>query len=189
MLSMSELKMGVTVTLNNQPYEIIKADHHKMGRGGAVLKLKLRNLIDNSVLEKTIQGNETLQPADLDHKDVQFLYSDATSFSFMDQESYETIALDTDQIGEKAQYLKEGLTVEAMYYNGKPVTIELPIKLPLKVIQAPPGIKGDTAQGGTKQITLETGLVVNAPLFIKEGETVVIDTRDGSYVERANSSF
>lgn len=185
MLGMSELKMGTTVTHNNQPFEIIKAEHHKMGRGGAVLKLKLRNLIDGSVLEKTIQGNDSLDRADLEHKDVQFLYGDANSYSFMDQESYETVTLDKNQIGEKAQYLKEGLEVEAMYFNGKPVTIDLPIKLKMKVISAPPSIKGDTAQGGTKQVTLETGLVVNAPLFIKEGEVVVVDTRDGSYVERA----
>jgi len=184
MLSMSEMKIGVTVTHNNAPYEIIKADHHKMGRGGAVLKLKMRKLIDGSVLEKTIQGNDSLELADLEHKDVQYLYGDDNGYSFMDQESYETITLDKNKIGEKGQYLKEGLEVEAMYFNGKPVSIELPIKLPMKVTQAPPSIKGDTAQGGTKQITLETGLTVNAPLFIKEGETVIVDTRTGSYVER-----
>src|ERR1043165_3979715 len=109
MLSMNELKMGVAVSINNQPFEIIKAEHHKMGRGGAVLKLKLRNLIDGSVLEKTVQGNDTFEPADLEHKKVQFFYSDEHNFSFMDQESYETITLKNSQIGEKKDFLKEGI--------------------------------------------------------------------------------
>jgi elongation factor P len=185
MLSMNELKMGISVSINKQPYEIIKAEHHKMGRGGAVLKLKLRNLIDASVLEKTVQGNETMEAADLDLRKVQYLYNDGKSYSFMEQDTYETITLDANQIGEKKDYLKESLELEAMYYNGNPVAIELPIKMKFRVIESPPGIKGDTAQGGSKQIKIETGLTVNAPLFIKEGEEIVVDTRDGSYVERA----
>lgn len=182
---MNELKMGISVSINKQPYEIIKAEHHKMGRGGAVLKLKLRNLIDASVLEKTVQGNETMEAADLDLRKVQYLYNDGKSYSFMEQDTYETITLDANQIGEKKDYLKESLELEAMYYNGNPVAIELPIKMKFRVIESPPGIKGDTAQGGSKQIKIETGLTVNAPLFIKEGEEIVVDTRDGSYVERA----
>lgn len=185
MLSMNELKMGVEVSINGQPYEIIKAEHHKMGRGGAVLKLKLRNMIDASVLEKTVQGNDALEKADLDLRKVQFLYGDGKSFSFMEQDTYETITLDANKIGDKKDYLKEGLELEAMYYNGAPVAIELPIKMKFRVIESPPGIKGDTAQGGSKQVKIETGLTVNAPLFIKEGEEIVVDTRDGSYVERA----
>lgn len=185
MLSMNELKMGVEVSINGQPYEIIKAEHHKMGRGGAVLKLKMRNMINGSMLEKTVQGNETMEKADLDLRKVQYLYNDGKSYSFMEQDTYETITLDAPQVGDKKDYLKEGLELEAMYYNGAPVAIELPIKMKFRVIESPPGIKGDTAQGGSKQIKIETGLAVNAPLFIKEGEEIIVDTRDGSYVERA----
>lgn len=184
MLSMNELKIGVNVTINGAPYTILKSDHHKMGRGGAVLKLKLRNLLNGAVLERTVQGNESMEEADLEKKTVQFLYEQDGVFSFMDQESYETITLDEKAIGDKKNYLKEGLETDALYYNGSAVSIELPIKMKFRVVESPPGIKGDTAQGGSKQIKIETGLTVTAPLFIKEGEEIVIDTRDGSYVER-----
>lgn len=185
MLSMSEINVGTKVTISDQPFEVIKAAHSKQARGGAVLKLKLRNIIDGSILEKTIQGSESLEPADLGHKKVQFLYDQGGELAFMDQETYETISFRPEQIGEKKQYLKEGLEVEAMYFNNSPVSIDLPIKMEFEVVEAPPGIKGDTAQGGTKQVKIETGLMVTAPLFIKEGEKIVVDTRDGSYVERA----
>ncbi len=185
MLSISEIKLGKLIQVAGEPYAVIKADHHKMGRGGAVLKVKLRNLISGNVLEKTFQGNEKAEEAAVEKKKVNFMYQDEKNAHFMDNESFEQFSLPTEQLGEKKKFMKDGIDIDALYFEGRPVAIDLPIKLELKVVSAPPGVKGNSAGNVTKVVTLETGAEVNAPMFINEGDLIRINTDTGEYVERA----
>ncbi|MFH1745045.1 MAG: elongation factor P [bacterium] len=185
MLSLSEIKTGRVVLVNKEPYLIIKTDHHKMGRGGAVLKVKLKNLINGKVLERTFQGSEKAEEADTKEKKANFMYKDEENAHFMDNESFEQFFVPLEQIGDKQKFLKEGTDVDVLYFEGNPVAINLPIKIDLKVVSAPPGVKGNTAGNVTKQIELETGAIINAPLFINEGDTIKINTDTEEYVERA----
>jgi len=185
MLSMSEIKVGKVLQVNNEPFVVTKTDHHKMGRGGAVLKVKLRNLVSGAVLEKTYQGSEKAEEANTEKKKANFLYADDANANFMDNESYEQFTLSLDSIGEKRQYLKEGADVEVLYFDNNPVAINLPIKMEFKVVSAPPAVKGNSAGNVTKAVELETGATINAPLFINEGDTIRINTDTGEYVERA----
>jgi elongation factor P len=185
MLSISEIKLGKVIKVNDQPYVITKADHHKMARGGAVLKTKLKNLIDSSVLEKTFQGNDKAEEADVEKKKVNYMYSDENKAYFMDNESYDQFELSLDVIGDKTKFMKDGTDVDVLYFQDKPVAVELPIKMDFAVTEAPPGVKGDSASNVTKQITIETGAKLNAPLFINEGDRIRVNTDTGEYVERA----
>lgn len=184
MLSLSEIKTGKVIQVNNQPYIIVKTDHHKMGRGGAVLKTKLKNLINGSVLDRTFQGNDKAEEANTETKKANYLYKDADSANFMDNESFEQFALALDQIGDQILFLKDGTDVDVLYFDNKPVAIKLPIKIALKVVSAPPGVKGNSAGNVLKQVELETGAIVNAPLFINDGETIIVNTETGEYVGR-----
>lgn len=185
MLSLSEIKPGKVIKLNEQPYVITKADHHKVARGGAVLKTKLRNLIDESVLDKTFQGNDKAEEADVEKKKVNYMYSDEDNAYFMDNETYDQFSLSLDSIGEKKKFMKDGTDVDMLYFQDKPVAVELPIKMDFQVTEAPPGIKGDSASNVTKQVTVETGAKLNVPLFINEGDVIRVNTETGEYVERA----
>jgi len=185
MLSMNEIKLGKVLSINNEPFVVIKTDHHKMGRGGAVLKVKMKNLVNGNVLERTFQGNDKAEEAQTQTKKANYLYSDASGANFMDNESYEQFTLPTEEIGEKIQYLKEGIDVDVLYFNDRPVSISLPIKMTFKVISAPPAIKGNSVGSVTKVAELETGAKINVPVFIEEGETIIINTDTGEYVERA----
>jgi elongation factor P len=185
MLSISEIKIGRLVQINGEPFVVVKADHHKMGRGGAVLKTKLKNLINGNVLEKTFQGNDKAEEATTEVKKANFMYRDDSQAFFMDNGSYEQFEIALDQIGEKQKYLKEGTDVDVLYFADKPVSIQLPIKMQFKVVSAPPGVRGNTAGSVTKQVEIETGELINAPLFINEGDVIKINTDTGEYVERA----
>ncbi len=185
MLSLNEIKIGTLVQINNEPYIVLKAQHHKMGRGGAVLKLKLKNLITGNVLDKTLQGNEKMAEAETEKKKVNFLYTDEENAYFMDNETFDQFSLNLDQIGDKKNFLKEGTDVTMLYFNSKPVAVELPIKIKLKVTSAPPGVRGNSAGNVTKKVMLETGAEINAPLFVNAGDTIVVNTETGEYVERA----
>ncbi len=185
MLSISEIKIGKIILTNDEPYIVVKADHHKMGRGGAVLKTKLKNLITGNVLEKTFQGNDKAKEADISRKKANYLYKDNQDAFLMDNENYEQFSINLEQIGDKQKFLKDGIDVDVLYFNGQPMTIDLPIKMQFKVISAPPGIKGNSAGNVTKQIELETGATINAPLFINEGDSIKVNTDTGEYVERA----
>ncbi|MBL7058549.1 elongation factor P [Patescibacteria group bacterium] len=184
MYSISEIKIGKIVKINNEPYIVIKNEHHKMGRGGAILKTKLKNLINGSVLDKTFQGNDKAEPADTEKKDASFLYKDDDSAHFMDNTSYEQFSLPLTTIGDVHKFLIEGLTVQVLYYNDTAVTVELPIKVELKVTSAPPGVKGNTAGNTYKTVELETGAEIQAPLFVNSGDKIRINTETGEYVER-----
>lgn len=185
MLSLNEIKLGKVIQINNEPFVIIRADHHKMGKGGAVLKVKARNLISGNMLEKTFQGNDKAEEADVEKRKANYLYKDETNANFMDNENYEQFELSLDQIGDKIQFLIENTEVDVLYFQGKPVSVDLPIKMTLKVISAPPGVKGNSVGNVTKVVRLETGAEINAPLFINEGDMIKINTDSGEYVERA----
>lgn len=185
MLSLNEIKIGKVIEVNNEPYVILKTDHHKMGRGGAVLKTKLKNLITGNILDKTFQGNDKAEEAVTEKKKANFMYKDDASAYFMDNESYEQFSLDLDQIGEKIKYLKDGTDVDVLYFDNKPVAVDIPIKVELKVVSAPPGVKGNSAGNVTKQVELETGATISAPMFINTGDVIRINTDTGEYVERA----
>jgi len=185
MLNLNEIKIGKVVEISNEPYLVIKTDHHKMGRGGAVLKTKLRNLISGNVLEKTFQGNDKAIEAQTEKKKANYLYKDETQVYLMDNENYEQFSLPLEQIGEQARFLKDGTDVNTLYFANKPVAITLPVKVELKIVSAPPGVKGNSAGNVNKQVELETGASINVPMFINEGDVIRINTETGEYVERA----
>lgn len=185
MLNFNEIKTGRVIKIGNDPYIIIKADHHKMGRGGAVLKIKCRNLINGNVLEQTFQGTEKAEEAATETKKANFLYKDKNEAYFMDNSSYEQFGLPLMELGDSIKFLKEGVDVDVLYFENKPVSVSLPIKMDFKVVSAPPGVKGNSAGNVNKQVEIETGALINAPMFVEEGDTIRINTDTGEYVERA----
>jgi elongation factor P len=185
MLSLNEIKVGKVLLVAGEPYLVTRTDHHKMGRGGAVLKTKLRNLITGNLLDKTFQGNDKGEEANTERKKANFMYKDDREAHFMDNENYEQFSISLDQIGEKQKFLKEGIDVDTLYFDNKPVSIVLPIKLKLMVTFAPPGVKGNSAGNVTKTIELETGASINAPMFINQGDEIIVNTDSEEYVERA----
>lgn len=184
-MDLSDLKLNVVITYQNEPYLIVSSQHQKMGRGGAVVKTKLKNIITGATLEKTFAGGDKFSEADILKSKASFLYHEQANYYFMDTVTYEQFSLNGGFLGEKTDYLKEGLEVTVLNYNNQPVTIELPIKNVYKVISTPPGIKGDTAGSASKIATIETGKEIKVPLFIKEGDQIRINTETGEYVERA----
>lgn len=181
----SEFKRGLAIMYNGQPYSIVWFQHHKPGKGGAVVRTKLKNILTGQVVEYTFRAGEKVDTPDLEYRVMQYLYKDDdNNFHFMDQQTYDQLFMTEDTLGEDYYYLQENLNVRVGFYNGRPFGVELPASVELKVIRSDPGIKGDTATGATKPATMETGLVVQVPLFIEEGENLKIDTRDGSYIER-----
>jgi len=186
MLNFNEIKTGRVIKVNGEPFIIIKTDHHKMGRGGAVLKIKCRNLINGNVLEQTYQGAEKAEEAETETKKANFMYKDKDEAYFMDNTNYEQFNLPLEEIGEPAQFLKEGVDVDVLYFESKPVSISLPIKMDFKVVSAPPGVKGNSAGNVNKQVEIETGAQISVPMFINEGDMIRINTDTGEYVERAN---
>jgi len=184
MLSISEIKLGKVLHVNNEPFLAIKTEHHKMGRGGAVLKVKLKNLINGAMLERTFQGNDKVEEADVERGKANFMYADEENANFMDNTSFEQFWLPLEQIGDKTRFMKEGIDVDVLYFQGRPVSIDLPIKMDFKVISAPPGVKGNSVGSVTKQVEIETGAMINAPMFINEGDMIRINTDSGEYAER-----
>ncbi len=186
MLNFNEIKLGRVIKLNGEPFIIIKTDHHKMGRGGAVLKIKCRNLINGNILERTYQGAEKSEEAETETKKANFMYKDKDEAYFMDNTSFEQFNLPAEDIGDSAKFLKDGIDVDVLYFEGKPVSVSLPIKMDFKVVSAPPSVKGNSAGNVNKLVEIETGAQISAPLFINEGDIIRINTETGEYVERAN---
>lgn len=185
MLTINDLKIGSVITLDNEPFAVQSSQHVQMGRGGAILRTKLKNLVSRNVLEKTFKAGDKIEEAELVRTRANFLYREEKIFHFMDNESFEQFSLSQEQIGEISHYVKEGSEVEVLNFQNKPVSINLPPKVDLKVTSAPPGTRGNTAQGSvTKPVILETGFQVQVPLFVKAGDTVKINTQTGEYVER-----
>lgn len=184
-MNLTDLKKGVLVLYNGQPHEILWSQFVRMQQRKPVMQTKMRNLITGRTVEYSFKSGERAEEAAVSKQAAQYLYADGSGAHFMNNESFETVDLPKDISEDKIGYLKEGETVTLRYFDGAPISIELPVKVELKVVATPPGIKGDTSAGGNKPATLETGLTVNVPLFIKEGDTVRINTESGEYVERA----
>jgi elongation factor P len=186
MYGLSDLKVGMLIELDGAPHLVVKAQHAKLGRGGAILRTTLKNLITKSQFDKTFKGDEKFLPADLIRRKAQVLFKQNDAFTFMDLSTFEQFNLDESVLGDNRRFLKEGDSVDILYFNDQPLQVALPIKMNFKVIEAEPNVKGDSATTPSKNIVIETGYQLKAPIFVKVGDTITIDTRDGSYVERAN---
>lgn len=184
MLSINDLKVGTKINFEGAPYVVISSQHSKLGRGGGIQRTKLRNLISGTILEKTFAGAEKLEEAELETKKAQYLYHDEAGYNFMDSATFEQFSLTKNQLGQVANFLKEGGEVDIIYFDNQPININLPIKMTFEVTYTEPGFKGNTASTVNKPATIETGAQVNVPLFIKDGDKIVIDTRTGQYVSR-----
>ena len=187
MIDVNELRKGVTFVLDGTLYKVLDYHHQKPGRGNATIRIKARNLRTGGTLEKTFQSGDRVQDARLEFHMIQYLYTDGEFYHFMDTETFEQPALKADVIGEAAGFLKEGMEAKITMYENEPIDIELPTTVDLKVTRAENAVKGDTATGVTKRVTTETGAVVDVPYFVSEGDTIRVDTRDGSYVTRVTS--
>jgi len=185
MLNASELRKGVTIELDGKLYQVIEYQHVKMKRT-ALAKVKLRDIRDGHTIERSFQNTEKFVRARLDYRSVQYLYSDGDLYHFMDEENFEQTSLDSNQLGDAINYLKEGMSLQISSYKGELMGVEMPITIELEVTGSEPGFKGDTATGGTKPATLETGITIEVPLFINQGDIIKVDTRSGSYLERVN---
>ncbi|MBU0722048.1 elongation factor P [Patescibacteria group bacterium] len=184
MLSLSEIKIGTLIKIADKPYAVIRADHHKMGRGGAVLKTKLKNLFNGNIIEKTFQGNDKAEEIKTETNQATYLYKTETQAYFMNNENFEQFSLPIEQICDKLTFLKENMDVNILYFQGNPASLKLPVKISLKVTGSPPGVKGNSAGSVTKTVQLETGMQINAPMFINEGDIVIVNTDTGEYVSR-----
>ena len=185
MYSTSDFRKGLKIEFKGDPYVIVDFLHVKPGKGGAFVRTKIKNMITGRVLEETFRSGEKLGRPNVEEKNMQYLYLDSQGYCFMDNETYEQTFLDPEQVGDNKGFLKENIDVYVQFYNGKAVGLDLPTTVTLAVVQSDPGVKGDTATGATKPATLETGLVVQVPLFINEGDILKIDTRTSAYLERA----
>ena len=186
MISTGDLRRGAMFELDGQLVSVIEFQHQKIGRGSAQVRMKLRNVRTGAIFDRTVQAGDKWPRVRLDHRTVQYLYREDDNFYVMDQESYDQFALTREQLGDAVNYLKDGMTLELLSYEGEPVDVELPITVELRIEQTEPGFRGDTATGGTKPATLETGLVIQVPLFVNTGDTVRVDTRTGTYQTRVS---
>ncbi len=184
MISTGELRKGVVIELDGDLWQILDYHHIKMGRGSAQVRIKLRNVKKGSTVEKSFQAGEKWPRAQLDRRSIQFLYRDGDDFHFMEMESYDQFHLGAGQLDEVIPYLKDGMVLDRISYEGDTLGVELPITVDLVVAETEPGFAGDTATGARKAATMETGLVVQVPLFVTEGDTLRIDTRTGEYQTR-----
>ena len=185
MISSNDFRPGVTIELNGDPHQVLEFQHVKPGKGAAFVRTKVKNLKTGSTTEMTFRGGEKVPKATLDRRVMQYLYFDGEGYVFMDNETYDQITLSVEQLDGSDKFLKENMDCQIMIYQGNVLGIELPNTVELAVVETEPGIKGDTASGGTKPATLETGVVVQVPFFINTGDVLRVDTRTGSYIERA----
>jgi elongation factor P len=184
MIDVNELRKGVTFEVDGQIFRVLEYTHNKPGRGNATIRTKLRNLKTGATIERTFQSGDRMQDIRLDHHQVQYLYHDGDLYYFMDTETYEQPAISASMLEDSVNYLKEGLEVKLTLYQDEPIEVELPAAVELKIVQADVGVRGDTATGANKLVTTETGLKVQVPLFVNEGDTIKVDTRSGSYLTR-----
>ena len=184
MYSIGEVRVGHVIVLDGDPYLVTSSVHAKQARGAGVLKTKVKNLITGSVLPKTFHGSDKLQPADVGYFKSQYLYKDSEGFQFLHNETFEQFALDADVVGEDDVFLVEGEDYDIQQFDENPISINFPINIVYEITETPPGVKGDTAQGGTKPAILENGITVNVPLFVEQGASIRIDTRTREYLER-----
>lgn len=184
MIGTSDFRGGLKLELEGDPYMIVEYQHVKPGKGGAFVRTKLKNLKTGNLLEKTFRSGEKFNAPDLIEREMQFLYQQGDEYHFMDTDTYEQLFLAAAQLGSSRDFLKENLVAKILFFRGQPLGVELPVFVELKIIETAPGVRGDTATGGTKIAKLESGGTVKVPLFMEEGTLIKVDTRTGSYIER-----
>ena len=185
MIDVNDLRKGVTFLFDNKLFKVLEYEHHKPGRGNATIRIKARDLRSGSIIDKSFQSGDRVQDIRLDYHNVQYLYTDGSLYYFMDNETFEQPAVSAELVGEYSGYLKENLEVKLTFYDGEPLDIELPLSVDLKITHADVAVRGDTATGVTKKVTTETGLEVQVPNFVQEGDVIRVDTRSGVYITRA----
>lgn len=186
MYELSDFHKGLRVMVEGSPYQVIDFQHVKPGKGNQFTRTRLRNLLTGQQLERTFKSGERFEVPDVQNVEMTFLYKDDNGYNFMNQTNYEQITILPNEIGDAGNYLTENLQVVVLFYNERPVSVDVPKTVNLKIAKTEPGVKGDRVTGATKQATLETGLVVNVPLHINEGDVVRVDTHEGSYLSRVN---
>ncbi|BAF59343.1 MAG: elongation factor P [Pelotomaculum sp.] len=184
MISTNDFRTGLTIELEGEVYQVIEFQHVKPGKGAAFVRSKLRNMRTGAVIEKTFNAGEKIPRARIERREMQYLYSDGKEYNFMDMETYDQVTMSAAQLGDAVKYLKENMNIQVLLFQGKSIGVELPNFVELEVIDTTPGIKGDTASGGSKPATLETGAVVQVPFFVNVGDKLQIDTRTGNYIKR-----
>ncbi len=183
-LSITNLKKGIIFEWEGEPYRVVDYNQKVMGRGGSIVNVRIKSLISGKVLDKTFKGNEQLDSADVTTQTVQYLYNDASNFFFMNEESFNQFEVPADLVGDGAAYIKEGDRVGLQFFNDRPINVELPKNVPLKVTYTEDAVKGDTSSAISKNATLETGLTIKVPAFVKQGDVISVDTATGAYRER-----
>lgn len=184
MYGTNQFRNGLKIEIDNEPFVIVEFQHVKPGKGGAFVRTKLKSLISGNVLEKTFRSGEKVRKPQLEEKEMQYLYSSDNQYHFMDTETYEQLFLTEDQLGTSKNYLQENVVIKVLFHNGQPIGVEVPIFVELRIVETDPGVRGDTASGGTKPAVLETGATVQVPLFLNIDDTIKVDTRTGEYIER-----
>lgn len=184
MVSTSDFRKGMKIEYKGAPHEIVDFQHHKMGRGGAIVRTKLKNLKTGSIFDDSFKGGEKFEKPDLEERKMQYLYNDGEQYHLMDNESYEQIALTAEQLGDAKKFLIENMMVSVLLYEGSTIGVEVPMFVELKIVKTDPGFKGDTASGGSKPAELESGVTVKVPFHLNEGDIIKIDTRTSEYIER-----
>lgn len=184
MISVNDFRTGLTIELEGQAYQVVEFQHVKPGKGAAFVRAKLKNVKTGSVVEKTFRAGEKVPKAHLDRREMQYLYNDGEGYICMDNQTYDQISIPAEAIGDGVKWLLENMNIQVLFFQGNIIGVELPNFVELEVVETEPGIKGDTATGATKNATLETGAVVQVPLFVEKGDKVRIDTRTGEYLER-----
>jgi elongation factor P len=184
MYSTTDFRKGLKIEINGEPFVIVDFQHVKPGKGGAFVRTRLKSLITGNVIDQTFRAGERVDKPDLEEREMQFLYETNGEYHFMDVHTYEQLYLTAEQLGDSRDFLKENLVIKALFHNKRPIGIEVPMFVELKVIKAEPWVRGDTATGATKPVTLESGAVIQVPLFVEEGDIVRIDTRTREYIER-----
>ena len=183
-LSITDLKKGTIFQLEGVPYRVVEYSQKVMGRGGSIVNVRIKSLIDGSVLAKTFKGNEQIDYADVTNQNVQYLYNDGATYYFMNEETFEQFEIASDILGDQAGFLKEGDKAQAQLFDGRVINIDLPKNVPLKVVYTEDVVKGDTTSSVLKNAELETGITVKVPAFIKQGDLISVDTATGAYRER-----
>lgn len=184
MISTNDAKQGMALKLDDGLYQVVEQQHVKPGKGKAFVRMKLKNLDSGSVVDRTFRAGESVEDVRIDRRDFQYLFRDDIGLHFMDLETYEQMPVSEKLLADAIGYLVEGMTVQLSIYDGNPIGVELPTSVELKVTYAEPGVKGDRVSGATKPVTLETDLVVQAPLFVEQGDVIKVDTRSGEYLTR-----
>ena len=181
----SAFRRGLKIEIDKEPWEIIEFQHVKPGKGSAFVRTRIKNLLTGRTIDKTFKSGDIVGKPDLEEKEMQYLYKEGDHYNFMDNKNFEQTFLTEEQMGEAKNFIKDNTTTQVLFYNGKAIGIEIPNAMDLRVVKCDPGVRGDTVSGATKPATLETGAVVQVPLFVNEGDVIKVDTREAKYISRA----